>query len=202
MRLNSTAARRYTAALALTFALGSFSTSTVAAERTVAAAASTAPAAMANVRIENFGRVNDHYYRGAQPKGGDFADLAALGIKTVIDLAEEGDRAEEANATKAGMKFVRIPMTTHETPGPQTIAKFLALVNDPASQPVYVHCMGGRHRTGVMTAIYRMTADAWTPLRAFSEMKQYKFGADFLHQEFKDFVLGFTAAAAPDGDHK
>ena len=157
---------------------------------------------MANVRIENFGRVNDHYYRGAQPKGGDFADLAVLGIKTVIDLAEEGDRAEEGNATKAGMKFVRIPMTTHETPGPQTIAKFLALVNDPASQPVYVHCMGGRHRTGVMTAIYRMTADAWTPLRAFSEMKQYKFGADFLHQEFKDFVLGFTAAAAPDGDHK
>jgi len=199
VRLNSTAARRYTAALALTFALGSFPTSTVAAERAVAAAASTAPAAMANVRIENFGRVNDHYYRGAQPKGGDFADLAALGIKTVIDLAEEGDRAEEANATKAGMKFVRIPMTTHETPGPQTIAKFLALVNDPASQPVYVHCMGGRHRTGVMTAIYRMTADAWTPLRAFSEMKQYKFGADFLHQEFKDFVLGFTAAA-PEGD--
>ncbi|HMC76543.1 MAG TPA: tyrosine-protein phosphatase [Vicinamibacterales bacterium] len=202
MRLNSTAARRYTAALALTFALGSFPTSTAAAERAVAAAASTAPAAMANVRIENFGRVNDHYYRGAQPKGGDFADLAVLGIKTVIDLAEEGDRAEEGNATKAGMKFVRIPMTTHETPGPQTIAKFLALVNDPASQPVYVHCMGGRHRTGVMTAIYRMTADAWTPLRAFSEMKQYKFGADFLHQEFKDFVLGFTAAAAPDGDHK
>ena len=202
MRLSSTAARRYTAALALTFALGSFPTSTAAAERAVAGAASTAPAAMANVRIENFGRVNDHYYRGAQPKGGDFADLAALGIKTVIDLAEEGDRAEEANATKAGMKFVRIPMTTHETPGPQTIAKFLALVNDPASQPVYVHCMGGRHRTGVMTAIYRMTADAWTPLRAFSEMKQYKFGADFLHQEFKDFVLGFAAAAAPDGDHK
>jgi tyrosine-protein phosphatase SIW14 len=203
LRLNSTAVRRYTAALALTFALGSFPTSTVAGERTaVATAASTAPAALANVRIDNFGRVNDRYYRGAQPKGDDFAALAALGIKTVIDLAEEGDGAEEANATKAGMKFVRIPMTTHETPGPQTIAKFLSLVNDPASQPVYVHCMGGRHRTGVMTAIYRMTADAWTPVRAFSEMKQYKFGADFLHQEFKDFVLGFTAAAAPDSDRK
>ena len=202
MRLNSTAARRYTAALALSLTLGSFPASAAAAADRAAAANTTAPAAPANVRIDNFGRVNDHYYRGAQPKGHDFADLAALGIKTVIDLAEEGDRAEEANAAKAGMKFVRIPMTTHETPGPQTIAKFLALVNDPASQPVYVHCMGGRHRTGVMTAIYRMTADAWTPVRAFSEMKQYKFGADFLHQEFKDFVLGFTAVAAPDSDRK
>jgi protein tyrosine/serine phosphatase len=200
--LNSTAARRYTAALALSLTLGSFPASAAAGADRAAAASTTVPAAPANVRIDNFGRVNDHYYRGAQPKGHDFADLAALGIKTVIDLAEEGDRAEEANAAKAGMKFVRIPMTTHETPGPQTIAKFLALVNDPASQPVYVHCMGGRHRTGVMTAIYRMTADAWTPVRAFSEMKQYKFGADFLHQEFKDFVLGFTAVAAPDSDRK
>ena len=47
-----------------------------------------------------------------------------------------------------------------------------------------------------MTAIYRMTADGWKPLQAFNEMKQYKFGADFLHPELKDFVLGFAAPAA------
>ena len=151
--------------------------------------------ALANIRIDNFGKVDPHYYRGAQPKGRDFTDLAAAGVKMVIDLAAEGDPAEEANAKKAGMQFVRIPMTTHETPGPETIAHFLSLVNDPANQPVYVHCIGGRHRTGVMTAIYRMTAEAWTPVQAFNEMKQYKFGADFLHQEFKDFVLGFAAPA-------
>ena len=120
----------------------------------------------------------------------------AAGVKTVIDLAAEGDPAEEANAKGAGMQFVRIPMTTHQSPGPQTITEFLSLVNDPAKQPVYVHCIGGKHRTGVMTAIYRMTAEAWSPVRAFNEMKQYKFGADFLHQEFKDFVLGFASPAA------
>jgi protein tyrosine/serine phosphatase len=152
---------------------------------------------LANIRIDNFGRVNPNYYRGAQPKGRDFADLAAGGVKMVIDLAEEGDPAEEVNAKKAGMQFVRIPMTTHESPGPATIAHFLALVNNPANQPVYVHCIGGRHRTGVMTAIYRITGEGWAPLQAFNEMKQYKFGADFLHQEFKDFVLGFTAADVP-----
>ena len=100
------------------------------------------------------------------------------------------------------MKFVRIPMSTTARPTQAVIDQFLKLVNDQANQPVYVHCMGGRHRTGVMTAIYRMTTDAWTPVRAFSEMKQYKFGADFLHQEFKDFVLGFAAAPAPDSDRK
>jgi tyrosine-protein phosphatase SIW14 len=86
-------------------------------------------------------------------------------------------------------------MTTHETPSAAKLAQFLELVNDPANQPVYVHCQGGRHRTGVMTAVYRMTKDGWTADRAFAEMKQYKFGADFLHSEFKDFVYAYHVTA-------
>jgi tyrosine-protein phosphatase SIW14 len=198
LRLNHTAARTYIAGLALSLTLGAYPTPAGAAERAVAVAAAPTSAALSRIQIDNFGQVSETYYRGAQPKGHDFADLAAVGIKTVIDLAAEGDPAEEANAKKAGLQFVRIPMTTHQTPGPQTITDFLSLVNDPARQPVYVHCIGGRHRTGVMTAIYRMTAEAWSPVQAFKEMKQYKFGADFLHPEFKDFVLGFAAPAAHD----
>jgi tyrosine-protein phosphatase SIW14 len=196
LRPNHTAARSYIAALALSLTLGGLPATASASDRAAVASRPAKPSALANIRIDNFGEVSPTYYRGAQPKGRDFADLAAIGVKTVIDLAQEGDPAEEANVKQAGMQFVRLPMTTHENPGPATIAKFLALVNDPARQPVYVHCIGGRHRTGVMTAIYRMTAEAWTPVQAFQEMKQYKFGADFLHQEFKDFVLGFAAPAA------
>jgi tyrosine-protein phosphatase SIW14 len=69
-------------------------------------------------------------------------------------------------------------------------------VNDPANQPVYVHCVGGKHRTGVMTAVYRMTQDGWTADQAFKEMKQFKFGADFLHKEFKEFVYSFYSQLA------
>jgi protein tyrosine/serine phosphatase len=158
-----------------------------------AAAPAASAAALSAIRIDNFGQVDDHYYRGAQPKGDDFRSLAALGVKTMIDLAAEGDAAEETNAKSAGMRFVRIPMTTHQVPSPELIARFMTLVTDPANQPVYVHCIGGRHRTGVMTAIYRMTMDGWNGARAFAEMKQYKFGADFLHQEFKDFVTTYVA---------
>lgn len=42
-----------------------------------------------------------------------------------------------------------------------------------------------------MTAVYRMTEDGWTADRAFKEMKQFKFGADMLHPEFKAFVFGY-----------
>jgi len=150
-------------------------------------------AELSAIHIDNFGKINDRYYRGAQPKGDDFRALAGIGIKTMIDLAEEGDAAEEANARAAGMKFVRFPMTTHQVPSPALIAQFMALVTNPDNQPVYVHCIGGRHRTGVMTAIYRMSVDGWSTVQALQEMKRYKFGAEFLHPEFKAFIDTYVA---------
>ena len=177
-------------ACALSLMLGLSLAAPVAA-KTPASVPAIQTAAASHIKIDNFGKVNDNYYRGGQPKGHDFADLAALGVKTVIDLAEEGDAHEAAYAEQAGMKFVRIPLTT-DTGAPQAaVDQFLKLVNDPANQPVYVHCMGGRHRTGEMTAVYRMTHDAWTATQAFTEMKQYKFGPDFLHSDIKDFVFSY-----------
>ncbi|MET0167385.1 MAG: dual specificity protein phosphatase family protein [Vicinamibacterales bacterium] len=146
---------------------------------------------LSRISIGNFGQINANYYRGEQPEGRDYANLAAIGIKTVIDLQADGDSNEERIVEANGMKFYRFPMTTHVPPTSQQITKFLEIVNDPAQQPVYVHCKGGKHRTGVMTAVYRMEQDSWNAERAFSEMKRYKFGADFLHSEFKQFVYGY-----------
>ena len=151
---------------------------------------------LSSIRIDNFGRVNPSYYRGAQPKAGDYAALAGLGVKTLINLTSDDAMADEqALARRAGLSYVQIPMTTHTSPTVAQIAQSLKTVTDPESQPVYVHCVGGRHRTGVMTAIYRMTQDGWNAVDAFKEMKQYKFGADYLHSEFKEFVLGFRTDA-------
>jgi tyrosine-protein phosphatase SIW14 len=151
----------------------------------------------ATITIGNFGEVAPTYFRGEQPEGADYATLAAFGIKTVIDLQADGQANEKGLVEKAGMAFHRIPMTTRKAPTTAQIEEFLKLVNDPANQPVYVHCAGGKHRTGVMTAIYRMTQDKWTSEQAFKEMKQYKFGADFLHPEFKRFVYAYRAEPGP-----
>ena len=168
-----------------------------AATTLVALAAVAAASAASNVRIDNFGRVNANYYRGAQPEGQDYHDLAALGVKTIINLTSDDAQPNERQMTeRSGMRYVQIPMTTHQEPTNAQIAQFLSIVNDPASQPVYVHCVGGKHRTGVMTAIVRMTNDGWSADQAFSEMKQYKFGADFLHSEFKRVVYAYPAQLA------
>ena len=168
-------------------------TTAIAVSSVMSAMAGESRTTRATITIGNFGEVAPTYFRGEQPEGSDYATLAAFGIKTVIDLQADGQANEKGLVEKAGMVFHRIPMTTHTAPTKAQIAEFLKLVNEPANQPVYVHCAGGKHRTGVMTAIYRMTLDKWTPDQAFREMKQYKFGADFLHSEFKRVVYSYRA---------
>ncbi|MGE3520794.1 MAG: tyrosine-protein phosphatase [Vicinamibacterales bacterium] len=147
---------------------------------------------VSRIRIGNFGQVNANYYRGEQPNGRDYTDLAALGVRTVIDLQADGDNLDEEQLVEAaGMAFYRIPMTTRVPPTADQLAQFRRIVNDPAQQPVYVHCAGGKHRTGVMTAVYRIEQDGWTAAQAYEEMKQYKFGASFWHPEFKKFVYSY-----------
>jgi protein tyrosine/serine phosphatase len=142
--------------------------------------------------IDNFGQVNSAITtRRAAQRAALTRTWRTLGVKTVIDLTKDGDAREASLVKAAGMAFYRIPMTTHEPPSKDKVAQFLGIVNDPANQPVYVHCQGGRHRTGVMTAVYRMTNDRWTADQAFAEMKKYRYGADFLHPEFKQFVYGY-----------
>jgi len=148
-------------------------------------------AGVVHVRITNFGKINDNYFRGAQPEDRDYRDLAALGVRTVIDLTSGGRANEQRLVEQAGMKFHRIPLTTSERPSDAAVVQFLKLVNDPASQPVYVHCQGGRHRTGVMTAVYRMTKDGWNAERAYQEMKQYRFEGFPGHPALKKFVYDY-----------
>ena len=153
---------------------------------------STRVADVSNIKIGNFGQVNANYYRGEQPEDGDYAALAALGIRTVIDLQADGGNDHEAQLVEAaGMTFHRIPMTTRVAPTLEQIARFMTIVTNPAHQPVYVHCAAGKHRTGVMTAVYRMEHDGWTADQAYQEMKRYRFGSSIWHPEFKDFVYHY-----------
>lgn len=153
---------------------------------------------LGSIRIDNFAKVNDAYFRGAQPAGSDYGDLARLGVKTVINLIgdDDLDPTERASVEEHGMRYLPIPMSTRKAPTAQQLEAFLSVANDPASQPVYVHCVGGRHRTGVMTAVYRMSRDGISGAEAFAEMKRFKYGPDFLHPEFKKFVYEYRAPKA------
>lgn len=153
----------------------------------------------ANIRIKNFGCINENFYRGAQPRERDYADLSAAGVKTVIDLQEDGEAREQQLVEAAGMKFYRIGLSDSSWPSNEKAAQFLKLVNDPANQPVFIHCHGGKHRAGVMTAIYRMTHDGWSADRAYTEMKQYDFESGFGHSGLRAYVYDYYSRNSQKG---
>jgi protein tyrosine/serine phosphatase len=143
------------------------------------------------VDVDNFGKVTDFYYRGAQPKGEEYSQLAAVGVKTVIDLRDDPKDYARTLAEQAGLKYINLPMSDKSYPAPDAASKFLALVNDEENWPVYVHCAGGRHRTGAMTAVFRMTMQGWDVERAYEEMKDYDFYTRWGHKDMKRYVFDY-----------
>lgn len=143
------------------------------------------------IGVNNFGKVTDYYYRGAQPKEDEYGQLAARGIKTIIDLRDDPTTYAKSVAENAGLKYVNLPLSDKSYPAADAADKFLSLVNDKSNWPVYVHCAGGRHRTGAMTAVFRMTVQGWGVEKAYEEMKDYDFYTRWGHKAMKKFVFDY-----------
>lgn len=145
------------------------------------------------IKIKNFGQMDDRFYRGAQPKENDYKALAELGIKTIIDLREDTEAYSKSAVEAQGMTYVNIPMIAKKYPTPEATAMFLKTVNDPATGKFYVHCAGGRHRTGAMGAVYRFQFYNWDFEQVYKEMKKFDFYTSWGHGAFKDFVKDYAA---------
>jgi protein tyrosine/serine phosphatase len=144
-----------------------------------------------DVKIKNFGQMDDRFYRGARPKEEDYAALAALGVKTIIDLTDNSREYEQPAVERAGLRYINIPMVDKSYPTMDQVNEFLKVVDDPATGKFFVHCAGGRHRTGVVGAVYRFNHDHWNLDQVLAEMDQYEFGSGVGHGKQKDFVKDY-----------
>ena len=141
--------------------------------------------------IKNFGQMDERFFRGAQPKEDEFKELAALGIRTVIDLRADPVGYEKGIVESLGMKYINIPMVGKKYPTEEAVRAFLKVVNDPNTGSFFVHCAGGRHRTGAMGAVYRFQLYNWTFEQVYAEMKKFDFYTSWGHGAFKDFVRDY-----------
>ena len=158
-----------------------------------AQAKSSSNAAFPNVRIKNFGQMDERFYRGAEPKGiEDVQALKDIGINTVIDLQEKPEASERGEVESLGMRYVNIPMVDKAYPKAEWVAAFLKTVNDPSTGKFFVHCAGGRHRTGAMGAVYRYEKYGWNYDQVYAEMKQFDFYTSWGHGDFKTFVQDYA----------
>jgi protein tyrosine phosphatase (PTP) superfamily phosphohydrolase (DUF442 family)/uncharacterized membrane protein YkoI len=142
--------------------------------------------------VENFGQVTEKYYRGGKVTPEGVANLARLGVRTIIDLRDEESPGEPEACKQLGIRYYKFPFNGHATPDSAAVAEILSIVRN-ATEPVYVHCSAGKHRAGTICALYRMRVQGWSPEQAWAEQKSYGFGLPEEHPELFAFVYGSGA---------
>lgn len=157
------------------------------------------------IDITNFDKVDNYYYRGAQPDYCDIKTLSALGIKTIINLrmvypySKYEFLKQRQLAESYGMNYINIPMRPDIPPTYKQISDFFRIINNSKNLPVFVHCAQGKDRTGIMTALYRVKKYGWNYTQAYSEMKQKGYHS-ILFPKQKRFLATFIESLQANAD--
>jgi hypothetical protein len=98
-------------------------------------------------------------------------------IKTIITLTaiNQDDPkyiGQSRVVRECGVSWVIVPMRGSRATLAQ-MAEAADLLADPARQPVFFHCVGGHHRTGLVHAAYRIRHQHWTVNDAWAELMAY-----------------------------
>jgi len=138
--------------------------------------------------LPNFHPVNSNLYRGGQPETGGLEQLKKLGVKTIINLRDDDERAraEKAEAESMGFRYFNIPFASFDRPSDKAVDEVLKLLTSQENSPLFIHCKRGSDRTGTVIAIYRIEHDGWDGEKAKAEAKRYGMG--FWQVGMKDYI--------------
>ena len=110
-------------------------------------------------RWTNDGVIAEGVLRSNNPDADRFKDYAAQGVRTVLNLRHDTDRAPFALAKERtntnGMQFVSYPMAARRAPTRDELLGLIDLL-PTLEKPVLIHCKSGADRTGLVGAIWRM----------------------------------------------
>ena len=125
----------------------------------------------------NLFRVTDRIYRSAQPDAVGFRNLAAVGVRSVINIRRSVEDAPLAAGT--GLRLHHVMMMTRairEEHSARVVEALSALRQAEARGPVLIHCTHGADRTGTVIALWRILYQGWSREAALAEMTQGGFG--------------------------
>lgn len=129
----------------------------------------------ASADIIRLAQVTSKIYRGGQPETqADYDVLKKLGVKTIINLRNDGLYEKEIARTN-GFQWEWFPMQAHVVPQDILVDGALSAMNDPAKQPVFIHCRAGKDRTGLIVALHRALYQRWPSNAAYYEMLSFGF---------------------------
>ena len=151
--------------------------------------------------LPNFHPVNSNLYRGGQPEIGGLEQLKKLGVKTIINLRDDDERArtEKAEAESMGFRYFNIPFASFDRPSDKAVDEVLKLIDTQENSPLFIHCKRGSDRTGTVIAIYRIEHDGWDGEKAKAEAKRYGMG--FWQVGMKDYIHDYYDRKAQRGSN-
>ena len=125
--------------------------------------------------VPNLHWVADNFYRSAQPDAQGFKALATQhGVRKVISL--RAHHSDKMLAHGLDMGFARFPMHTWHIKRDDVVGALRTLRRAMGEGPVLLHCQHGADRTGLITALYRITYEGWSKEAALEEMRSGNFG--------------------------
>ncbi len=154
------------------------------------------------------------FYRSGQLTAGGFREaFDKYKIKSVVNLQHEAPdpllpdnwmgkpRIRESEVCGTGVKYFLItPDILPEPNTPETqppaVKQFLDILDDESNYPVLIHCKAGLHRTGRLTAIYRMEYGGWSVGAAVRELRANGFGYTAV-SESDPYVVQFVQNYKP-----
>jgi len=116
--------------------------------------------------VKNFTVVDERVWRGAAPTSAGYGELAARGVRTIVDLrAEEDVDVDTERLAGMGVRYVHIPIRDGQIPSDDKVEEFFAAVQD-SDGVTFVHCGAGVGRTGAMAATYLVKTGQASPASA------------------------------------
>lgn len=155
------------------------------------------------------------FYRSGQMTAPGFrATVARYGIRTVINLQNEDpdphllDRwlgkpvvHEKELCKQLGVTYHLLEPDILPEPNrldkrPPVVDDYLAILDDESAYPVLLHCKAGLHRTGRLTAIYRMEYEGWSLGEAMRELRANGYGF-IMSSEADDYIIQYVQNFKP-----
>lgn len=153
------------------------------------------------VALPVFRRLDENYMRGGEPARGGLGVLTRLGVKTILDLRSEYDYTDDirVSAERLGFIYRRLPLSVWNPPTDKEANDFVRMVTNKTEGPFFVFCSDGIHRTGEMSAIYRIVNDQWEIDQALAEMDEAGFNPYYynLRNYVWTYARKFRPAAVP-----
>ncbi|NNG26464.1 MAG: hypothetical protein HKM87_02995 [Ignavibacteriaceae bacterium] len=137
----------------------------------------------------NFHIVDDGIWRSAQPSAESITVMKKHGLKTIINLrgSEDNHLWESRISDSLGVQYFHIPMDGREEPDTADLNEVLRIIENQKNQPVMYHCLGGKDRTGIVTAIYRLKNSDVDFEEVHKEMLMYGYNEEEFPQ-LSEFV--------------